>query len=184
MARNETLSPGQHTLLAIAARREDGAVDPLNLGDRRASRRSANALIDRHLLREVRTEHSMPIWRESDEGRPLSLIVTKAGREAFLALADKRSETPAPVIRQDATKHVDDHHSLREGTKIASVIAMLSRDTGATLQTLTDATGWQPHTIRAAITGVRKQGYVVSRQRGDDGISVYRIPELHLELEI
>jgi Resolvase, N terminal domain/Protein of unknown function (DUF3489) len=57
-------------------------------------------------------------------------------------------------------------------------------DAHTTLQTLTEATGWQPHTIRAAITGVRKQGYVVRRQRGDDGISVYRITELHLELEI
>jgi hypothetical protein len=35
---------------------------------------------------------------------------------------------------------------------------MLSTDKGATLEELTDATGWLPHTARAALTGLRKRG--------------------------
>jgi len=38
---------------------------------------------------------------------------------------------------------------------------MLSRKSGATLEALVDATGWLPHTTRAALTGLRKRGYTV-----------------------
>jgi hypothetical protein len=41
----------------------------------------------------------------------------------------------------------------RQGTKIAGVIALLQRDQGAKLDELIAATGWLPHTARAALTG-------------------------------
>jgi DNA-binding transcriptional regulator PaaX len=36
------------------------------------------------------------------------------------------------------------------------------------------ATGWQEHSIRAALTGLRKAGRTVTRERNDDGTR-YRI---------
>ena len=36
------------------------------------------------------------------------------------------------------------------------------------------ATGWLPHTTRAALTGLRKRGYAIERSAGEGG-SVYRI---------
>ena len=53
-------------------------------------------------------------------------------------------------------------------TKSASVIALLQRDEGATLPELIAATGWLPHTTRAALTGLKKKGHVIVRdKRGD-----------------
>jgi len=63
----------------------------------------------------------------------------------------------------------------REGTKIARVIELLQRDQGAKLDELVAATGWLPHTARAALTGLRHRGFDVRLKRGETGrTSVYR----------
>jgi DNA-binding IclR family transcriptional regulator len=59
-------------------------------------------------------------------------------------------------------------------TKIAQIVALLSRDSGATLTELVEATGWQPHTTRAALTGLRKKGYQLEKLKRDD-LTCYRI---------
>lgn len=62
----------------------------------------------------------------------------------------------------------------RPDSKIGMVIALLGRDEGATLAEMTDTTGWQPHSARAALTGLRKKGRViVTSRRGD--VTCYRI---------
>jgi Protein of unknown function (DUF3489) len=53
----------------------------------------------------------------------------------------------------------------REGTKMADVVGLLERDHGATLAELMTATDWLPHTVRAALTGLRKRGFVVTLDR-------------------
>ena len=55
----------------------------------------------------------------------------------------------------------------RAGTKLARVVGLLQRDCGATLEELIEATGWLPHTTRAALTGLRKRGYAVTIDRSD-----------------
>ena len=56
------------------------------------------------------------------------------------------------------------------------MIELLRRDQGATLEALIVATGWLPHTARAALTGLRHSGYDVRLERGQNGsASVYRI---------
>jgi hypothetical protein len=60
---------------------------------------------------------------------------------------------------------------------MARVIALLQRDQGATLADLIAATDWLPHTSRAALTGLRKRGYVVALDRSDRKRgSTYSIP--------
>jgi Protein of unknown function (DUF3489) len=66
-------------------------------------------------------------------------------------------------------------NSPRRGTKLAEVLALLEREAGASIEELTSATGWLPHTTRAALTGLRKRGYTVLRERKAEGGSVYRI---------
>lgn len=46
----------------------------------------------------------------------------------------------------------------RSGSKLARVIALLERPEGASFAELMAATGWVPHTTRAALTGLRKRG--------------------------
>lgn len=62
-------------------------------------------------------------------------------------------------------------------TKIAKVQALIERPSGASFEVLCKATGWQPHSTRAALSGLRKAGHVVERTSDDDkkGGSVYRI---------
>ena len=55
------------------------------------------------------------------------------------------------------------------------MIDLLRRADGAAIVDLTQATGWLAHTTRAAITGLRKRGYAVTRERIGAGESVYRI---------
>jgi hypothetical protein len=63
----------------------------------------------------------------------------------------------------------------RAGSKQALLIEMLAREGGASMDELTAATGWLPHTTRAAVTGLRKKGHVITRAKRADGASVYRI---------
>ena len=65
--------------------------------------------------------------------------------------------------------------SPRRDTKLAEVLALIEREAGASIEELTSATGWLPHTTRAALTGLRKRGYTVLREGKAEGGSVYRI---------
>ncbi len=59
-------------------------------------------------------------------------------------------------------------------TKAAMVTKILSREKGATVLEIAKATGWQPHSCRAFLTGVRKKTPVTKEQR-PDGKLAYRI---------
>lgn len=56
----------------------------------------------------------------------------------------------------------------RTPSKTEQVLTLLRRDGGATLAELVAATGWQPHTTRAALTGLRKKHHAIVRTRRDD----------------
>lgn len=53
------------------------------------------------------------------------------------------------------------------------VANLLLRVEGATLSDMMAATGWLPHTTRAALTGLKKKGYVLSSDKVD-GVRIYR----------
>ena len=59
-------------------------------------------------------------------------------------------------------------------SKIAAVIALLERKQGATLAEMVEATGWLPHTTRAALTGLKKKGHTISKDKRGD-VTCYRI---------
>ncbi|MDM8166315.1 MAG: DUF3489 domain-containing protein [Silicimonas sp.] len=60
-------------------------------------------------------------------------------------------------------------------TKATLMREMLEVEGGASLDDLCNATGWQPHTVRAALSGLRKAGHVIDRTRDDAGKSIYRV---------
>lgn len=62
-------------------------------------------------------------------------------------------------------------------SKAALVRELLERPGGAALDELCQATGWQAHTVRAALSGLRKAGCVIDREKDDAGASIYRIME-------
>ena len=59
-------------------------------------------------------------------------------------------------------------------SKIQTVIALLRREEGATLAELTSTTGWQQHTTRAALTGLKKKGHTIEKSKRDD-VTCYRM---------
>lgn len=84
----------------------------------------------------------------------------------------KQNESPT---REPAPDRIIDVPSQPERTtKQAVMLELIRRDNGAALDDLTTETGWLPHTVRAAITGLRKRGHEVSRQR-IDGVSRYML---------
>lgn len=48
-------------------------------------------------------------------------------------------------------------------TKVAKLLTLLQTGTGASLEDMVEATGWLPHTARAAMTGLRKKGHVIEK---------------------
>ena len=65
-------------------------------------------------------------------------------------------------------------------TKAAILRRLLARKAGANLATLQSATGWQPHSVRAGLSGLRKAGYTIERTDDaakPDNEPVYRITD-------
>ncbi|WP_439533449.1 DUF3489 domain-containing protein [Polymorphobacter sp.] len=60
-------------------------------------------------------------------------------------------------------------------TKAAQMTKLLTRARGATMEELGAATGWQPHSIRALLSGMRKTGVKLVRETRKSGDNAYRI---------
>jgi hypothetical protein len=179
------LTDTQLIVLSKAAARDDGiATIPEGLNKAAASKVAAS-LVSHKLMREVRSKPEMPVWREDEDGRGTSLIITREGRDA-IGVEDNENDslkeaTRAKQRRRGVGQQSSSQHRLtnldepRSGSKQALIIKMLSRKSGATLEALVEATGWLPHTARAALTGLRKRGYTVLLERQDGKPSHYRI---------
>jgi len=61
-----------------------------------------------------------------------------------------------------------------EPNKTEKVLSLLKRSEGAMLNELVEATGWLPHTTRAALTGLKKKGHRIERTK-IDGVSRYSL---------
>lgn len=81
-------------------------------------------------------------------------------------------EAPKPVV----PKKVKTARPKRI-TKQSILIGMLQTGSGASIEELTEATGWQPHTVRGAISNVlrKKLGLNVVNEQSYSGKQVYRI---------
>jgi hypothetical protein len=58
--------------------------------------------------------------------------------------------------------------------KVDQILVLLKRPEGASITDLTAATGWQAHSVRAALTGLRKRDIAVASER-QDGVTRYRV---------
>jgi hypothetical protein len=180
-------------VLTAAAARDDGiAMIPAKMNKAAASK-VGSSLVARKLMREVRSKSDMPIWRVDNDDRPISLVITRAGRkpigvdEDTDADADTPRSNNKPLETQDvsmakkrpvdrsAEGWADRKAAPRAGTKQALVIEMLNAKQGATLEDLVEATAWLPRTTRAALTGLRKRGFLIERTREEGSASIYRI---------
>jgi hypothetical protein len=153
MTRDSKLIPH----LEAAARHEDHLVLPPVELSASARRRAMTRLVRAGVAEEVQVHDHALGWREDGQAS-VGLRITDAGVAAV-----KRPTPAEPPTTKSPRK-----------TKRASLVALMEREGGAGLGELIAVTGWQPHTVRAAITGLRKSGLTVETSRGDAG-TVYRI---------
>lgn len=60
-------------------------------------------------------------------------------------------------------------------TKLQIILDLLARDSGAALDDLCKATGWQRHSVRGALAGtLKRKGHVITSQK-TDGVRLYRL---------
>lgn len=66
---------------------------------------------------------------------------------------------------------------VRKDSKLQTVIQILSRPEGATIDDMVAATGWQKHTIRSALSHAlaKKRGYEIVSDKPKDGLRIYKI---------
>ncbi len=182
------LTDAQLVMMSAAAQREDRCLAaPDRLKGAAVSKVSAK-LVKLGLAREIRAKPGMPIWRRDEAGLAFALKLTAAGLKAIAvdegseeAIEPSEAAQRQPLPEAKTSGNPDDvgreRHAVapRDGSKLALVINLLRRADGAGIIDLTKATGWLPHTTRAALTGLRKRGYAVVRERVGAGDSVYRI---------
>jgi len=93
-------------------------------------------------------------------------------------MPSKKQVIPA-AKRAQATKVTGSRHSHEQAkpvTKKQQLIDLLSGEKLVTVEKVSKTLGWQPHTVRAAITGLRKAGFAVDSSRlSGGGGTCYRI---------
>ena len=61
-------------------------------------------------------------------------------------------------------------------TKQATLLLLLGRSEGASIDDMMQATGWLPHSVRGFLAGtVKKQGLPLTSRKADGGVRRYRI---------
>ena len=154
------LSPAQSLLLRTAARRADGRVIPPHTLRGGARAKVLTALLQRG-------------WIEPADG---GHVLTDAG---YAAIGQQRPMPPDDVQPMDTTDDLQllDGIPVRPGSKLAALVVALRRPQGSTSLQLMLATGWQPHTVRGAISGMlrTKLGLNVVLAHNKSGERVYRV---------
>lgn len=95
------------------------------------------------------------------------------------------AQSPGGLPGQAADAPLPDGDAAKPATKSAIVIELLMRREGATLEAMVAATGWLPHTTRAALTGLKKKGMTISSEKVD-GVRRYSadLPDKKVEVEV
>ena len=83
-------------------------------------------------------------------------------------MARMPAETSGSEVDGVSSKTMEADAAPRPESKIALVTRLLERAEGATLDDLVTATGWLPHTTRAALTGLKKKGKVITKGKRHD----------------
>ncbi len=80
-----------------------------------------------------------------------------------------------PIRDSKATDGAVHRTIARRISKAATVEKLLSRPRGATMSELHVATGWQSHSVRAFLSGLRKKGQTLMKEERKSGDVAYRI---------
>jgi hypothetical protein len=184
------LSDTQLLILSAAAQRPNHIALPLPESLRGgAAAKVVGTMIAKGLLQEVDANQRKgePMWRETGDGHGTTLVASKAGLYAIGIEPNDASAAPtgadgAPhkepaTVAPNGTEDAPKARTPREGTKQATLIAMLRAPEGASIEEIMAATNWAAHTIRGAMAGALKKrlGLIVISNKVEGRGRVYRI---------
>jgi hypothetical protein len=86
-----------------------------------------------------------------------------------------REQATRPAAAAPTTPPASPPATPARQSKKGSILALLQRPKGAAISELIEATGWQVHSVRAALTGLRKEGTELVRDKSEAGVTLYRI---------
>jgi len=161
----------QSILLTLGAQRPDGSLlPPSDTLQNKLSpvRKAIGQLIKRGLAAEVEVTETALTWREEAELR-FGAVITEAGKKA-IDVQEPQVEKPVEPRGNEAAAV----SAPRAESKQGKVFDMLKREQGASLDELVGATGWLPHTTRAALTGIRKRGVTLTKEKVS-GVTRYKV---------
>ena len=137
------LSDTQRAILTAAVSADDRMVFPGHVPLKGGAVRVVLlSLVRKGLLEEIEAAAGAHAWWGGEDGQPVALKVTLAGCEAVGLTVDPQGSSPK---------------TFRAGTKQATLIGMLQRPEGATIEEMAAATGWLSHTVRGALAGAVKK---------------------------
>lgn len=172
------LNDTQLVLLSAAAQRENGSLlpAPASLTAKPPQiKKAMEALKARLLIIEAPVTSPAEMWSQDDDG-PLGLMITEAGRSAINASANFEAVTgnaARHALGGEAEPAEAEGRTTSRGAKQQLLIELLMREEGASIEEITAATSWLPHSARAMLTGLRKRGFAVSSDK-TDSIRRYR----------
>ena len=181
------LTNTQRVILNAAAGRDSHAVLPLpkSLKVNKGTATSVlKVLLAKGLIKEQPTTLRAGVWRQDESGQRYLLTITDAGMTALdsgsapaiknqPATPTKKNKQAQHIAAQDKPAN-EGAASKRPASKLATILELLQRSKGAPLVDLEKATGWQSHSVRAALTGLRKRDIVIQREK-QNGITRYRV---------
>jgi hypothetical protein len=186
-----SLSDTQAIILSTACAREGGFLLPLTAALKGgAVKMVLTSLIKKELAEEIPAEPGMPVWREDEDGTPLTLRATPAAYTALGMVADTGADSG--MDEEPATDMADQPEppptggdgantprKTRQGTKQEALITMLKRPEGASIDEIAAEFGWANHTIRGAIAGAlkKKLGLTITSEKLSGRGRTYRIAE-------
>ena len=195
------LTDAQRVILAAAAARESGLVlpTPKSLGNNRGTLAVIlKSLLTRQLVIERPILPDEELWRDTAELGRTTLVISTEGLKAIgidpiehvvhesnsdllvdetreTALTGRLGGSAEPVETVISTGAVS---SLpKEGTKLGALITALRKPEGASIAELMQATGWQAHSVRGAMSGnlKKKLSLEVTSEVIENRGRVYRI---------
>lgn len=109
-----------------------------------------------------------PKIRPARRARPVTTATPRQKRAAYR----QAGAAPAAPAAPDATPKAPNGPT----GKLGVVVALMRRPEGATVTQMSEATGWQPHSVRGALAGAlkRKHRLTIVGEPGEGG-RVYRI---------
>ena len=184
------LSDTQAIILSAAAQRPEHIALPLPESLRGgAAAKVVGAMLAKGFLQEVDADlrKGEPMGRETGDGHGVTLVATDAGLAA-IGIEPEGSDSaptgadaapnaePAPNTATEPDS-APKTRTPREGTKQATLIAMLRAPGGATLDEIVAATEWLSHTARGAMSGAlkKKLGLTITSDKVDGRGRVYAI---------